>query len=52
MSRQDTINDIEDYYIHVTYPKGYDYRHLSGGEIMYYPTRQEFRVWNHTLAVD
>ena len=52
LSRQDTINDIEDYYIHVTYPEGYDYRHLSGGEIMYYPTRQEFRVWNHTLAVD
>ena len=51
-TRQDTINDIEDYYIHVTYPEGYDYRHLSGAEIVYYPTRQEFRVWNHTMAVD
>lgn len=50
-ARQDTINEIEDYYIHVTYPEGYDYRHLSGGEIVYYPTRQEFRVWNHALAV-
>ena len=51
-TRQDTINDVEDYYIHVTYPNGYDYRHLSGGEIVYYKTRQEFRVWNHTMAVD
>ena len=51
-TRQDTINDIEDYYIHVTYPQGYDYRHLSGAEIVYYPTRQEFRVWNHAMAVD
>lgn len=51
-SRKDTINDIEDYYIHVNYPKGYDYRHLSGAEIVYYPTRQEFRIWNHTMAVD
>ena len=51
-SRKDTINDIEDYYIHVNYPKGYDYRHLSGSEIVYYPTRQEFRIWNHTMAID
>jgi len=51
-TRQDTINDIEDYYIHVTYPEGFDYRHLSGAEIVYYPTRQEFRVWNHAMAVD
>ena len=51
-TRQDTINDIEDYYIHVTYPNGYDYRHLSGAEIVYYKTRQEFRIWNHAMAVD
>ena len=51
-ARRDTINDIEDYYIHVEYPYGYDYRHLSGAEIVYYPTRQEFRVWNHAMAVD
>lgn len=51
-SRKDTINDIEDYYIHINYPKGYDYSHLSGAEIVYYPTRQEFRIWNHTMAVD
>lgn len=50
-TRQDTINDIEDYYINITYPTGYDYRHLSGAEIVYYPTRQEYRIWNHVKAV-
>lgn len=50
-TRQDTINDIEDYYINITYPQGYDYRHLSGAEIVYYPTRQEYRIWNHAKAV-
>ena len=50
-TRQDTINDIEDYYIHITYPKGHDYNHLSGAEIVYYPTRQEYRIWNHAKAV-
>lgn len=50
-TRQDTVNDIEDYYISATYPVGYDYRHLSGGEIVYYPTRQEYRIWNHAKAV-
>ena len=51
-TRQDTINDIEDYYIHITYPQGYNYCHLSGAEIVYYPTRQEFRIWNHVIAAD
>ena len=50
-TRQDTINNIEDYYISVTYPKGYDYRHLSGAEIVRYPNRQEYRIWNHAKAV-
>ena len=50
-TRQDTVNDIEDYYVNITYPQGYDYRHLSGAEIVYYPTRQEYRVWNHAKAV-
>ena len=50
-TRQDTINDIEDYYVNITYPQGYDYRHLSGAEIVYYPTRQEYRIWNHAKAV-
>lgn len=51
-TRQDTINDVEDYYINITYPTGYDYRHLSGAEIVYYPTRQEYRIWNHAKAID
>ena len=51
-TRQDTINEIEDYYIHVTYPETHDYRHLSGAEIVYYPNRQEYRIWNHAMAVD
>jgi hypothetical protein len=42
---------VEDYYINITYPKGYDYRHLSGGEITYYPNRQEYRIWNHAKAI-
>ena len=51
-TRQDTINEIEDYYIHVTYPDSHDYRHLSGAEVVYYPNRQEYRIWNHAMAVD
>lgn len=51
-TRQDTINEVEDYYIHATYPEGYDYRHLSGGEIVYYPNRQEYRIWNHVKATN
>lgn len=51
-TRQDTINEIEDYYINITYPENYDYRHLSGAEIVYYPNRQEYRIWNHAKAVD
>ena len=54
--RQDTINEIEDYYHSlgngtiVGKPANFD--HLSGGEIVYYPNRQEYRIWNHALAVD
>lgn len=51
-TRQDAINEIEDYYIHVTYPEGHDYKHLSGAEVVYYPNRQEYRIWNHAMAVD
>ena len=58
--RQDTINEIEDYYHTKTLvgysnldanSLAYSYKHLSGSEIVYYPTRQEFRVWNHAPAV-
>ena len=51
-TRQDTINEIEDTYISISTPVGYDYKHLSGAEIVYYPTRQEFRIWQHTPAID
>lgn len=54
-TRQDTINEIEDYYISIGNSSGkvgsHDYRHLSGAEIVYYPTRQEYRIWNHARAV-
>jgi hypothetical protein len=29
-----------------------DYSNLAGGEIVYYPTLNEFRFWNHAKAVD
>ena len=60
-ARQDTINDIEDYYSSVEedyyltkISEGldkYSYKHLAGSEIVYYPNRQEFRIWNHAQAV-
>lgn len=50
-TRQDTINEIEDYYIGFT-SKNPDYRHLSGSEIVYYPNRQEYRIWTHARAVN
>lgn len=50
-TRQDTINEIEDYYIHVTCPESHNYCHLSGAEVVYYPNRQEYRIWNHVKAV-
>lgn len=45
------INEVEDSYI-MAQVGTHDYRHLSGGEIVYYPNRQEFRVWNHVPAID
>jgi hypothetical protein len=50
-ARQDKINNIEDSYVKLTYTKDSDYRHLSGAEIVYYPNRQEYRIWNHAQAV-
>lgn len=50
-TRVDTINEVEDYYTHIEYPMGHDYSHLSGSEIVYYPNRQEFRIWNHAKAI-
>ena len=54
--RQDGINDIEDYYHNLGTQningQQANFDHLSGGEIVYYPNRREYRVWNHALAVD
>ena len=54
--RQDGINDVEDYYYNLgtkeTSKGTANFDHLSGGEIVYYPNRQEYRIWNHALAVD
>ena len=51
--RQDTINEIEDYYHTMTLPKDsiHSYKHLSGSEIVHYPNRQEYRIWQHSPAV-
>ena len=51
-SRWDTINDIYDSYKRFSAPLGFNYNHLAGAEIVYYPTRNEFRIWNHVEAID
>ena len=51
-SRWDTVNEIYDSYKRFSAPLGFNYDHLAGAEIVYYPTRNEFRVWNHAEAID
>jgi hypothetical protein len=51
-SRWDTLNEIYDSYKRFSAPLGFNYDHLAGAEIVYYPTRNEFRVWNHVEAID
>ena len=51
-SRWDTVNEIYDCYKRFSAPIGFNYDHLAGAEIVYYPTRNEFRVWNHAKAID
>ena len=51
-SRWDTVNEIYDSYKRFSAPIGFNYDHLAGAEIVYYPTRNEFRVWNHAEAID
>ena len=52
-SRQDTINEVEDSY-HLKKDKESlrDFANMSGGEVMYYETLDEYRIWNHAKAVD
>ena len=57
-SRQDTINEIEDFY----HLYGHDsqgnplstknFSALAGAEIVRYPNLDEYRIWNHAKAVD
>ena len=51
-SRWDSINDIYDSYKRFSAPIGFNYDHLAGAEVVYYPTRNEFRIWNHAEAID
>ena len=51
-ARQDRVNSVEDYYVGATTETKYDYRHLSGAEIVYYKNRNEYRIWQHAQAVD
>jgi hypothetical protein len=46
------VNEIYDTYKSFESSPGFNYDHLSGAEIVYYPTRNEFRVWNHVKAID
>ena len=51
-SRQDTINEIEDYYHLKDNVSTKDFSALSGGEILYYNTLDEYRIWSHSKAVN
>ncbi len=50
--RQDTINEIEDSYHQMQNTSTKDYSSLSGAEIKYYNTLDEYRIVNHVKAVD
>ncbi len=50
-SRWNSINEIYDSYKRFSAPSNFNYDHLAGAEITYYPTRNEFRVWNHAEAI-
>lgn len=55
--REDTINEIEDYYHLYGHKETYNksdknFSALSGAEIVRYPNLGEYRIWNHAKAVD
>ena len=50
--RKDSLYKMYDVYKRMETPSIFSYDHLAGAEIVYYPTRNEFRVWNHVEAVD
>jgi len=49
-ARKDSINDVEDSYVKASSPEGKDYRNITGAELIYYPDRQEYRIWQHQNA--
>lgn len=49
--RQHKINEIEDFY-HLWRENSKDFSNMSGGEIVYYPTLDEYRLWSHAKGVD
>ena len=50
--RADYNNIVYDSYQEAFSQGSSDYRHISGTEIVYYKNRGEFRIWEHTPAVD
>lgn len=51
-SRQDKVNEIEDYYHLKDGAPTKDFSALSGSEIVYYNNLDEYRLWEHSKAVD
>lgn len=51
-TRQDTINEIEDYYHLKDGGNTKDFSRMAGGEIVRYKNLGEYRIWNHSQAVD
>lgn len=50
--REDRVNTIEDYYHQRPGEVGKDFSGLSGSEVVYYDTLNEFRIWTHSEGVD
>lgn len=51
--RQDTVNTVEDHYHNrPEETNGKDFAYLSGSEIVYYKTLNEFRIWTHIKGYD
>ena len=51
-SRQDSVNEVEDYYHSKDNISTKNFSALAGGEIVKYDTLGEYRIWNHAKAVD
>lgn len=56
-AREDTINEIEDYYHLYGHKEVYgksdkNFSSLSGAEIVRYQNLGEYRIWNHAKAID